>query len=157
MKKTMPKIGDNRYKHSVIPPEVIELNTPYTLTINPAPRMYEKSKNIGLKLKKVIEHIQIQLMPIDQPFMLLPELSCMGKLHFHGTIHFKTYLQIGLFYNSLYENLDNYTIEIDTITDHDTWKTYISKGQQYMKAVCKLHNIHYVIKPTGTIRTKTLK
>lgn len=122
----------NEYSN-IIDIETIELNLPYTFTINPC----DDHQHWKLDTQSRIESCRIFMQhQIDQfsscPTELFPEVSCKGRIHWHGKIVFKNHDDILKFYishipNLLYKSL----IEIDTIADNDKWNTYIKKQYKY--------------------------
>lgn len=128
------------FKIDVLDMEKIELNTFYTLTLNKAVLRPTIMENIRDYQKIIARYIQNYA-----SFILLPELSKVGKLHYHGMISFESYENIFFFYqNSLNMGC---AIEIDTIKDMDIWYTYITKqkkfASQYHRCLqpYKIHNL----------------
>lgn len=63
---------------------------------------------------------------------LFPELSPLGRLHFHGLISFETKEHIKRFYmNDIYTLKLKCTFEIDEIEDLEIWMQYITKQQDH--------------------------
>lgn len=147
-------------------PDMIELNVPYTITINPdnnhqytkpqhlrpdrtylpSDRMYYTTRYIHnahmLKLKRYAT------------WTLYPEFSTpkpdnkkgVTRLHFHGIIQFYDYEGIKLFYCTWLNKLkDTCMVEIDTIDNIQTFKNYCTKNTTTMKALFKLDNLPYPI------------
>lgn len=66
---------------------------------------------------------------------LFPELSPTGRLHYHGTIQFKSYSHILNHYTA--GNDHDLNIMIKPIISKKEWTTYMSKQQQFWKALPK--------------------
>ncbi len=111
----------------ILPMEFIELNRWYTFTLN----MKTPIECLGVSIKRYVKKITKLLHPCCE-YVLYPELSCVGQLHYHGTIRFKNTSKVFLFYRSLY-GITDLAIELDTIDDPDVWTRYCTKQIKYKK------------------------
>lgn len=118
-------------KHSLISPEDLETVGWYTFTINPEKQFqYEiPSKRWNNCFQEIQAIISIFIAEAEIEGFL--ELSKLGRIHMHGYIRFK---KIADFYLKLPQILDRVTIEIDYITDIETWQKYITKGKDLFKS-----------------------
>jgi hypothetical protein len=111
--------------------EDVKLDTKYTFTVSPCDdHQYFNEDDREEKFRKLFKMYFKKWININ--VFLYPELSPRGRLHFHGTIMFKTEKSIKkffLFYVS--DILRKSQIEIDTIGDADTWRIYCSKQAKY--------------------------
>lgn len=133
-KKTTPPAGT--FKKTLLEPESVEPDVLYTFTIN-----YAIEDNRANRNKSFFETFHDQSRAIYDikhcNYKIYPELSRVGKLHWHGNIMFKNYAQIALFYAIELPRLMKIAqIEIDTIADTDKWTEYIMKGRKYMTQLC---------------------
>lgn len=128
------------------PPELIKLDTSYTISINPNPTIYNKHDSLILKIQALRALVLDIFNDTEITYILLPEQSKVGKLHAHGTMKFRLLKSIALFYNNIYNKQHLFTMEVDTLTDEDIWNTYVTKNQHILKPFCKENLIHYTIK-----------
>lgn len=131
------------FKKTLVEPEVLVPNVNCTFNIN-----YAIEDNKSNRNKSFFETIHEQSRNINGlkhcEYKLYPELSRVGKVHWHGEISFKNYTQIGLFYAiQLPQLLKIAQVEIDTIADPEKWATYQLKGQAYMKKLCAKVRVDY--------------
>lgn len=110
--------------------EDIELGKRYAITIN-FPKHYQGSANI-----KTAYHVQLkELFTLysfkDFHLILYPELSKIGKLHFHGWIMFTTYMEVVQTYHKLFNKCHF------NIAKNFKEKDYEIKASRIMKEVCK--------------------
>jgi hypothetical protein len=117
------------YKLQSIKMEDIQLNIPYSLTIN-ASKVSGNIKSDHNIYRKIFNEC------IDLPGIkseLFYEFSPIGRLHVHGNIVFTTPISVGMFYQNLLPLGKISTFSLDTITDSNIWSTYIVKQKKYMK------------------------
>lgn len=137
--------SDTRKSIDLVPPEKLELNTYYTLNINPYETLYSQSVTLKEKIAMLIKYVQELLYYTDVGYQLYPELSKVGKLHVHGLIKFYTPESVMEVYNNIYNTMGKIAIEIDTIDNIETYLTYCKKQSKFMKPYCKSANIKYLI------------
>lgn len=130
-------MGKFKRLHSCIPPEKIELRKRYAISLNPSfdIKCFDnaiKQLNVVLNKTNAIDEI-----------VLYPELSPIGKLHYHGVIVIN---DVFLFYFEDLKLLKDFgSFEIDTIADPKYWiDEYCRKGESYMKPkVLSIKNATY--------------
>ncbi len=106
--------------------EEVEVNTMYTLTLS---KKVAYSTSYKSKINQYLYFIRKYI----QPYMiyeLVPELSSVGRLHYHGICIFRKKRDIWLFYSNIY-GVSDCAIEIDTIDDLNKWLTYVTKQESY--------------------------
>ncbi len=112
-------------KISVPPMELVTPQTNYALTVN---LRVPNGKTLEYLWKIYVRWFYNNFKGTN--FKVYPELSCVGKLHFHGTVSFKSYEDIFKFYLSI-QNMTAACMEIDSINDIDIWKQYYKKQKVY--------------------------
>lgn len=115
------------FKESILSPDKVELNIKYTFTVNPNDDFqYWGDQD---RIKKATKHMQfICNRYINYDIELYMDISRTGRLHWHGTISFKTNTQILDFYvEIIHELLTKHQIDMDTIKDPLIWTTYCLK------------------------------
>ena len=126
---------------NLLPIEKVIPNVVYTLTLS-------INHRICPNLKLLVNRYRRRLIKTFHPYCtyeVFPELSTIGRLHYHGVIKFDSISSIFMFYRNIYTIKDIH-IEIDTIEDKDIWMKYVHKQSkyksQYIDKECtyKLHN-----------------
>lgn len=116
----------------IIPFEKMLPNEPYAFTLNvsniPTNRtiQFRVAYYIGF-LKKKFHHCK---------YVIYPELSSTGRLHYHGWIWFTTYRQIVKFNDQMWEISGDCDISIDTIDSqfgNVEWFRYVFKMKHMIK------------------------
>lgn len=133
MRKTVQ--SNFKPKHTIISPEDIEYNKMYTFTLNPEKQYYADGIT---RINKIVTELEKRLMRyLDNiSYVLKPEVSKMGRIHFHGIIMFK--MDKLIFYMQCIPVLiEHYTVEIDELKDYDIWYDYITKQVEMLE----LYNI----------------
>lgn len=144
-------------KHQCIKMENAIEGAQYAFTFNPidarnnATLNKDMLKNEIQAEKTLINHIDVWKQYLKRlrycSFVVYPELSPDGRLHFHGYITFKNVL---MFYYHDLHILNDYSYEIDTIgdTEQDKQKyaTYITKQQIFWIALLEKYAMPYEIK-----------
>lgn len=124
-------------KSNILPLECIELGSFYTFTIN-------KAGNPTRYLLDVLKYCKILNQCVDTAnYILYPEYSKRGRLHYHGKISFNTWYDVVRFYENLFVLLDQCCIEIDYIDDPLKWEIYVTKCAPRMEAYIKESNPKY--------------
>lgn len=126
---TLPNNGKHNFKDKMMSPEILTINTIYSLTLNPNDkRQFFDNTDRVLKLKQFIEQ---QLLEIPNVKLILyMEISRNGRLHFHGTINFTTIESIRHFYIcKVHEWQEYYQMDMDTIKDPQIWNEYCTKSK----------------------------
>lgn len=119
----------NPTKVSILGPDKVALNIPYTLSINPDDN-YQFFKETGReRIKKATNHMVYLLRQYPNIKMSLTiDVSRAGRVHWHGTIIFVHYDNIKDFYlEYIHSILEHHTVEIDTIKDIEVWNKYCNK------------------------------
>lgn len=130
----MPPKSFNEGQH-IMSIEDVDIKVKYTLTISPNDdyqyfnhKSSDREKNFRESFEEFFTMVDFQGINI----YLHPELSPRGRLHFHGTILFKTEKAIKLFYmDAIHVMLRRSQIEMDTIKDAEVWDTYCKKQSKY--------------------------
>lgn len=135
---------------NLIPAELILLNTKYCLSISPnGKNMHEQYVQCMRFLKSISPYSNI-----DMYF----ELSTIARrCHYHGTVEFNTYPNIVKFYNTIANQREQYTYEIDTIDDISKWKKYCKKGMHLYEQFAHTTDRIYNITNESIKKYKTLK
>lgn len=116
-------------KTHILSPEQIDVDKEYTFTVSPNDDYQFWNDKQSERLKKATNHmtyIARQYMNLD--LCLYVDVSRNGRIHWHGTIRFKTRLSIKEFYTEIiHELLTKHQIEMDTIKDLEIWLSYCTK------------------------------
>lgn len=140
----------------LLPFEKMSPNIKYAFTLNVASdgggNLGERVANYIAFCKKYMQHCK---------FIIYPEISKIGRLHYHGYIWFSTYEDIFLFNMNVMPLLatEKYgDIEIDTIQQefgNIYWYCYIRKMKHLMKPYMTKNHIMYKISSDklGPIKT----
>lgn len=124
----MPPSNSVAYKkQSIVSPERIELNRIFTFSVNPDDNFQYFEKNVAQeRLKKAEQHMESIIKAfINVDTVLYIDVSRTGRIHWHGTIMFKTLNQVRDFYlDHLNQLLQHHTVEIDTISNPETNEDY---------------------------------
>lgn len=148
-------------KKTLLEPEAMDINVWYTITINLSPNInYQSILDSGTKQRKnersmfdIISTERAMIMELlngqyKTRYVLFPELSRTGRLHWHGMIRFTKPEHIGIFYmHKLPRIMKVANVEIDIIEDMEKWKTYCMKGNKYMEPMLKELRINDNIYP----------
>ena len=132
--------------------EDIVPNGIYSFTLNPSSQFESQETRFSL-MYKTIENI------FDDFFntihvTLYPEISKLGRIHFHGYIQIIKPLD---FYLHIIPKLMKVcTFEIDTYDGNSKWETYITKQKKYIEPECKNYNLPYPMTST-TIRHRKIE
>ncbi len=116
------------------------IKTNYTITLNPSDKYQYFGKE--QRLAKYNNQLYESFIGLGIDYYLVTELSephkfqIQGKkgprLHSHGIIRFPTTKSLALFLmHGYYTLLRIYGIEIDTITDIETWYSYMTKQKLF--------------------------
>ena len=117
----------------------------YAVTINPNDDFQFFKDCMSERLKKAENHMKYVLK--SQPnfqFDLHMEISCKGRIHWHGTLEFKHHDNIRVFYfEFINEFLTKHTMELDTLSETKISKKYESWDEYCTKQI-HLVNIHLI-------------
>ncbi len=114
--------------HSLPQLETVSSEIEYTFNLNPS--MQYKVNRFTMQKKKLFKILDESSDIIY--FELYPELSSVGRFHWHGTILIKNPF---LFYRDYVMKLaDHYSIKIDTIEDRKVWDKYSMKQLKMWKS-----------------------
>lgn len=111
--------------------ELMTISTEYGITIN-SRETQPILKNWEMQYCQLIED---NIIPYINKLILYPELSPSGRLHYHGTVTFKTYDQILTWY--LKGKNPEINIMITTIREKEVWTKYITKQQLFWHKIKK--------------------
>lgn len=124
-------MSEKKNPQQVISPEEIELNRDYTITLAPNDVGQHWGTHNRIETCKIQMSSLIQYFHKDIDYLIYMEVSRTGRLHWHGTINFKSYESIVDFYVDRIHNLQNHMlIEIDSIKDTEKWQLYCTKSQK---------------------------
>lgn len=116
-------------KQKALSMEDVMVDTNYAFTINPSDK-YQKF-NSYTRLSDFLKDSTHYLSTLCR-YVLYPELSPKGRLHFHGWIWFNTTDEIVQFYlNYLPSIKDKCTYEMDYLTDIQVWTKYCLKQKVF--------------------------
>lgn len=119
----------------MLSPEVIKVDTLYALTINPNDdHQYWKSSSTEDRLSDFNTYWQAYIQLLTAEIHCNTEVSKIGRLHYHGTISFKTQKNINDFYiNNFYKLANISNVMITLISDLDGWEDYYCKASHMIK------------------------
>lgn len=112
-------------KHKALKYEDVKINTNYAFTLNPSNK-YQKfnSYTRPSEFLKIVN----ELLGNIKHYVLYPEISPKGRIHFHGWIWFDTQQEIIEFYlNKIHDLGENSTYEMDILNDVKIWTDYCTK------------------------------
>lgn len=144
-KKSQPSEHDGGL-HVLPSPEEIDLNTWYTLNLNPNDALQSFGKNAKHRIDNLHGKMRTELATHIAPYCdyeLQMEFSSKGRLHYHGKIRFKEYSlddediyrNVRLFYlNGMFHIMAYSSICIEPIKD-DKWIDYVTKGAHLFKDI----------------------
>lgn len=112
------------WKVNIPPLEDMQASVTYTLTLNKSIRRPTIMEDIRDYLKIIRSYIHAYAL-----YKVVPELSCSGKLHYHGVIIFNTDESLYNFYYNVSKM--GCAIEIDTIKDMKKWHAYMYKQNRF--------------------------
>jgi len=138
-KSTKPYSDWNKRPFKVPEPEKVIVDVKYTFTISPKELHNQNTLACHMsKFKKTLTYPGVHL-------ELLPELSKKSlRLHWHGTILFKSKMAImGYYYYNLRAIQPWCTYEIDTIADKSIWETYKKKQLSMWKHLFLTEDFRY--------------
>lgn len=115
-------------KYKFIKPEDVKLDTMYSLSINPEQQHFAETKRVD-EMKCHLQELVNGLSGLVDGYM---ECSSGGRLHFHGTILFKSLDGLEHFYLFDVPSIKHLaTVEMDTIEDMDKWDEYCEKNKRF--------------------------
>lgn len=138
---------------TIIHPECVSIDTKYTFTLNPSDDFQFFKEDPETRITKSINHIKYIIRNNPNYHMdLFLEVSCKGRLHWHGTLLFKHNNHIKNFYlQFIPQILNNHSIEIDTIADPDKWLEYCTKSKHLFNHNIKTSDIVKFKKPNNKL------
>lgn len=113
-------------KQKTLPLEDLEPNTYYSFSINP-----EMWKDTIIEQERENKRL-LKVFRQNGEYVLFPELSPQGKLHYHGLVMFDGYVNIMNVYLGLRRL--KCALEIDVVNDSDKWIEYITKQMDYKES-----------------------
>lgn len=143
----MNKYDYSRQKHVFPPMEEVSVGVAYALTLN----IDHKTDTMPVLVRKYCKWLNMitHLCEVS----LYPELSKMGKLHYHGTISFKSILDIAEFYLNVPKFVEQGTVAMKVyfkteeddpkLTPEEVWTNYMLKQKVYMDALCRKWKVPY--------------
>jgi len=135
--KKAPFIG----KAKIISPEELALKTKYTFTINPNDkRQYFECTDRIEKLTSFMEQELLEIPNVDVDVYM--ECSRNGRLHFHGTIEFKTKDSIKHFYVIKMHQWQQFSnIAIEPLKEPEKWLEYCTKSKSIIDVQISTKNV----------------
>lgn len=126
----------NKAKSNLTSPEKLEPDVCYTFNVNfDMDKLWGISDTSTFKKVYLAQRKTMSLLFSPYDIKLYPEMSSVGRLHWHGRIKFRSYKDIGMFYSNLRIVLNHMSVELDTIDDDAGWINYTTKGHKYMLAL----------------------
>lgn len=135
-------------------PETLESGKWYAITLSPADVQRLDKKHIVLPLESIMVNYEVlyncKLFNRIEGvrYILYPEISSCGRIHYHGYIIFRSPIDIYTFYRTIsviqYHD-SNWTLEMKELFDPEVWKTYVLKSSHIMYPVTKHYKIPYEI------------
>lgn len=129
--------GYPQRKTKLFPMEKVTTFEPYTFNLSPAGDTFIQQRDKGYAMAQHLRKLV--------NFVLYPEIGGNGRLHWHGFITFTSYVNIVKAYNIINSYKDDYIIEIDSISDHATWYTYITKQRHIMEPYLGSLKMPYIL------------
>lgn len=133
-------------KYNILSPELVQLNTEYTFTVNPELTPYQ-TKRKGEKCLVLPPFINSIIKSLAKlrfcEYELRHEISCHGKWHYHGIIKIKDVINFYCFDIPLIKEIGCF--EIDTILDKDKWKIYLTKLEGVLRPYMEKLKLPYII------------
>lgn len=128
--------------------ELLEVDKWYAFTMNLPVDEKKTVKLCARKYEDVLSEYFILIRGLE--FKFYPELSQLGRLHYHGKVLFRKYHTIINFTFMLRELSFNF--KFDTIESEQKWDEYIFKQRKYMQPYMETFNYPYelnnkVVKP----------
>lgn len=123
------KTSPSKFRWSMLPPENIQFGKSYSFTLN----LKDECETIKDEYNHYLYIISLLLKPYCE-FQLHFELSCIGKLHLHGTVIFHDYENIFKFYYKFGKLKHRFSCEMDTIEDVLVWDKYCTKQSQIISS-----------------------
>jgi len=113
----------------LLSPEEVKINVKYTITLNPNDT-YQFFADKQNRLKNHTEYWQKYIQVLSAEIHCIQEVSKLGRLHWHGTILFKTQQNINNFYiNNMHCLTEHCMCHITLITDKDWEEVYMKKAK----------------------------
>lgn len=119
----MRKYNNNKPKNMIPNMEDADPDIWYAITLNPAKQYDVRRLNQQYRRLNKIYKVDAKIYSLR----LYPELSQIGRLHFHGYIKISKVFQF--YYTVIRKLLEDYTIVIKEITD-ENWDVYCRKQQK---------------------------
>jgi len=141
------------FKASILSPDKVGININYTFTVNPNDE-FQYWGDLD-RIKKATKHMTfIMNRYINLDISVHLDINRTGRIHWHGTISFKTNAQILDFYvDIIHELLTKHQIEIDTIEDPIKWSDYCHKLDPLIKVLINnVQNRAKKLQQTGVIQ-----
>lgn len=140
-------------------PDMLSVKTLYTFNLNPNnDHQYWNDEDCRLRycIRYLVNNNLYKFINnrTTISYTLVPEISnshkydnpVKNRVHFHGTILFKTIKDIKMWYYYIYNVLNkNFSVEVDTIKNKDTWFSYMYKNKDTMSMFCQMDDIAYKI------------
>lgn len=123
---------------TTVPPELVQVGSKYTFTLNPKEQHFGRECRFNFMYKHIFNILQC-LHSCD--YVLYPEISKLGRIHYHGTIVINDVVEFYVY--DIPFLMDRFTFEIDTITDDDKWTKYMTKQQAIMEPYAKTNKTPY--------------
>lgn len=113
-------------KHKAPSPEDVDTKQLYSFNFNPIKQ--PKVGQLGSYLNKIWDEIDGC---INCTVQMVPELSRLGRLHFHGIVSIDKIMQFYL--SDIHKLMKEGTVYIDTIDDLGLWNEYMFKQRTLMQ------------------------
>jgi len=125
-KPRKPKAALDQGSYTCLPPEDVKTDVKYAVSLNPCDDC--QYWNVDDRYKKFLAKFFTCMRETKYAkYILYPEMSSKGRLHFHGTIEIFDVLNFYLYDLSVLRLFCQY--EIDTIQCATTWEKYCTKGK----------------------------
>lgn len=112
----------------IMSPECVKVDTCYAISIAPTDD-YQHWSDEENRLKNFVEFWQAYIQILTAEVLAYTEVSKLGRLHFHGTIKFKTQSNINTFYiHNVHPLTKRCMVHITLITD-ELWDVYMTKSK----------------------------
>lgn len=112
--------------HQCIRVEQIEVGKEYTFSINPERGVVSfDALTTEREVLNVIKDTRIIANKMVNKYYLITELSSKGRVHFHGVVNITNRYKFIMHDLPLWRKFGTY--EVDVISNHDIWYTYMTK------------------------------
>lgn len=138
IKPQYTKPAAKKHRLSLLPLESIQIDAKYTFNLN----MSDEFETLLQNVEQYKYFLKKYISPYCT-FELFPELSPLGRLHYHGYITFYDSLKLVDFYFSIRTFMSYCAMKIGHLNDDKIWDDYIFKQQSHMQYAFEIQQLPY--------------